>query len=188
MPHSLSLSTVFPWLTLFWFLSRLQLSTVAWRARQDIHETALFDRMSMSLSQGMGRSNEKDVDEVHTQSADDRCVFDKNTMTGHGEELKVAAQQNGNFTRRITPPTNRISRCVEEVKSLHECLRTQEDRARCSSLSAKLKHCVKAHTKAHQDAWEWARTRYGKMRVPGLTLIAVLLASKCTHDYACQFG
>jgi hypothetical protein len=183
-----SLTTILPLVAICWCVSRLQLSVVELHAHRDSHEAALFDRMSTRPDAESRATEKRERELMDGVAADGHCPPGSRVMQGHDEGYKSQTRE-GNSERRGAP-RNRISNCIEPVKDLHGCLRTQETPARCSSLSTKLKACVKAHTiHEHQDVWEWTRTRYGRMRVPGwrsscpaLTIVlAVLLTCECGH-------
>lgn len=183
-----SLTIILPLFAICWCVSRLQLSVVEVHAHRDSHEAAFFDRMSTRPDAKSRARGNRERDLMDDVAADGHCPPSSFVGQGHDEGCKSQTRE-GNSERRGAPG-NRISNCIEPVKNLHGCLRTQETPARCSSLSTKLKACVKAHTThAHQDVWEWTRTRYGRMRVPGwrsscpalTTVLAVLLTSEFGH-------
>ncbi len=188
-------TAVLPVLALYFCASRLQLSDVHLCSLRHIHHSSFFDRLSTSIRIVGGTpaksasedEREADRSRYATDSSGSCSSADRGTHRAAGGERGEGKQKEKAKRRR---PTNRASRCIDQIEGLHECLRTRETRA-CASLADALKACVKTHTGENEDAWEWTRTRYGKMTVPVMDLyigISLMLYGEWAEEEARLFA
>jgi len=181
-------TAVLPVLALYFCVSRLQRAEMQRCSLRHTHTAAFFDRLSTSVkiegTAAQGASEDEREDRAKSRG---RCsISDRGTHGAEGSKWEEGKHKE----RKRRRPSNRASRCLDQVGGLHECLRTRETRA-CASLAVALKTCVKAHTRENEGAWEWASTRYGKMRVPVLDLyigISLLLYGEWAEEEARLFA
>mmetsp|Transcript_65091 Transcript_65091/g.105526 ORF Transcript_65091/g.105526 Transcript_65091/m.105526 type:complete len:506 (+) Transcript_65091:126-1643(+) len=201
---------ILPLLVAVFGISRLQLTTVRLQAHRHRHTAAFHQRLSTSLHGERTPTSScpnNTSSPLSSRKEQDDSSFGRRRKNGDsrvGEETwkKEPAKEDsgasdgkdihnddstktwgGPRRKDRRAPENRLSLCVQEVKTLHDCLRKEATRV-CAPLASSLKKCVQRHTNMTSDEgegggetewecglfWEWTLARHGRMRVPVLDL------------------